>query len=138
MEPLQHLADDEIRAAYDQGKEAVVELFHRTIGQLAARVQALKDRVSKNSRNSGKPPSSDGLSKPAPKSQRKRHSRKSGEQPGHEGHSLKAVTHPERIQVHRVKQCRYCQAELSQVEASGVEKRKVFDLPPLKVEVTEH
>jgi transposase len=138
MEPFQLPTDDEIRAAYDQGKEAVVELFHRTIGQLAARVQALEDRVSKNSRNSGKPPSSDGLSKPAPKSQRKRHGRKSGGQPGHEGHSLKAVAHPEHVQVHRVKQCRHCQTELASVEASEVEKRQVFDLPPMKVEVTEH
>lgn len=138
MEPLQLPTDDEIRVAYDQGKEAIVELFQRTIGQLAARVQALEDRVSKNNRNSGKPPSSDGLSKPAPKSQRKRRGRKSGGQPGHEGHSLKAVAHPEHIQVHRVQQCRHCQAELTQVEASEVEKRQVFDLPPLKVEVTEH
>ena len=82
MEPFQLPTEDEIRAAYDQGQEAVVELFHRTIGQLVVRVWALEDRVSKNSRNSGKPPSSDGLSKPAPKSQRKRHGRKSGGQPG--------------------------------------------------------
>lgn len=138
MEPLQLPSDEEIRAAYDQGKEAVVELFHRTVGQLAARVQALEDRVSKNSRNSGKPPSSDGLSKPAPKSQRKRSGRKSGGQPGHEGHTLKAVAHPDHTQVHDVKQCRHCQASLKQVEASGIEKRQVIDLPPLKVEVTEH
>jgi len=68
MEPFQLPSDEEVCAAYEQGKEAVVELFHRTVGQLAVRVQALEDRVSKNIRNSGKPPSSDGLSKPAPKS----------------------------------------------------------------------
>jgi hypothetical protein len=72
MESFQLPSDEEIGAAYDQGKEAVIALFHRTIGQLAARVQALEDQVSKNSRNSGKPPSSDGLAKPAPKSLRKR------------------------------------------------------------------
>jgi len=138
MEPIQLPSDEEIGAAYDEGKEAVIALFHQTIGQLAARVQALEDRVSKNSRNSGKPPSSDGLNKPAPKSQRKRHGRKSGGQAGHEGHTLKAVQHPEHIQVHTVKQCQHCQASLEQVEPKGVEKRQVFDLPPLRVEVTEH
>lgn len=138
MEPVQLPSDEEIGAAYDQGKEAIVALFHRTVGQLAARVQALEDRVSKNSRNSGKPPSSDGLSKPAPKSQRKRSGRKSGGQPGHKGHTLKAVAHPDHTQVHGVKECRHCQASLEQVEASGIEKRQVVDLPPLKVEVTEH
>ena len=138
MEPFQLPTDEEIGAAYDQGKTAIVELFHRTVGQLASRVQALEDRVSKNSRNSGKPPSSDGLGKPAPKSQRKRSGRKSGGQPGHKGHTLKAVAHPDQTQVHDVKQCRHCQASLEQVEVSGIEKRQVVDLPPLKVEVTEH
>jgi transposase len=138
MEPFQLPSDEEIGAAYDQGKEAIVALFHRTVGQLAARVQTLEDRVSKNSRNSGKPPSSDGLNKPAPKSQRKHSGRKSGGQPGHKGHTLKAVAHPNHTQVHRVQQCRHCQGSLEQVEASGIEKRQVVDLPPLQVEVTEH
>ena len=123
----------------DQGEEAVIALFHRTVGQLAARVQALEDRVSKNSRNSGKPPSSDGLAKPAPKSLRKRHGKKSGGQPGHEGHTLKAVAHPD----HDSRASGEAVSALSgiawkQVEASGIEKRQVFDLPQPRVEVTEH
>jgi len=99
MEPFQLPSDEEIGETYDQGKEAVGALFHRTVGQLAARVQALEDHVSKNSRNSGKPPSSDGLAKPAPKSLRKLHGKKSGGQPGHEGNTLKAVAHPDYIQI---------------------------------------
>lgn len=47
MEPFQLPGDEEIGAAYDEGKEAVIVLFHRTVGQLATRVQALEDRVSK-------------------------------------------------------------------------------------------
>jgi len=61
MERLQLPADEEIGKAFDQGKEAMIALFHITIRQLAARIQGLEDRVSKNSQNSGKPPSSDGL-----------------------------------------------------------------------------
>jgi len=138
MESLQLPGDKEIGEAYDQGKEAVITLFHNSIRQLAARVQVLEDRVSKNSGNSGKPPSSDGLNKPAPKSQRKRHGKKSGGQPGHEGQTLKAVTHPEHVKNHPVKVCRCCQRSLEEVAAARVEKRQVFDLPLLKVEVTEH
>jgi transposase len=138
MEPLRLPSDEEISAAYDQGKEAVIALYHQTVGQLAARLQALEDRVSKNSRNSGKPPSSDGLRKPAPKSLRKRHGKQSGGQAGHEGHTLKAVAQPDHIQVHRVKQCQACQADLEPVAVTDTEKRQVFDLPPRRVEVTEH
>jgi len=64
MEPFQLPGDEEISTVYDEGKEAVVTLFHRMVGLLAARVQTLEDWVSNNNRNNGKPPSSDRLSKP--------------------------------------------------------------------------
>lgn len=138
MEPIHLPSDEKIRSAYQQGEEAVIALVHQTIGELAARVKALEDRVSKNSRNSGKPPSSDGLSKPAPKSLRKWYGKKTGGQPGHEGNTLKAVVDPEHIQVHGVKHCHRCQASLEEVTPQSIEKRQVFDLPKPRVEVTEH
>jgi transposase len=141
MEPIKILREAEIRAVYQQGEDAVVNLIlsmNESILLWTARVQALEDRLAKNSHTSSKPPSSDGLSKPAPKSLRKRHGKKSGGQPGHEGHTLKAVDHPDHVSVHLVKQCKHCLASLDQVETSGFEKRQVFDLPPLQVEVSEH
>src|SRR3989304_5411829 len=63
MEPIRLPSDEEISAAYDQGKEAVIKLFHQTLGNLAERFQRLEDQIAKNSSNSGKPPSSDGLKK---------------------------------------------------------------------------
>jgi transposase len=133
--------EDEIRQAYHQGEEAVVALFREMILSmhiLAERVQKLEDYIAKNSSNSGKPPSSDGLSKPAPKSLRKRRRRKSGGQPGHKGHTLKAVAHPDQVVVHRLNECGHCHTSLEEVSASRHEKRQVFDLPVVKVEVTEH
>jgi len=78
------------------------------------------------------------LNKPAPKSLRQRRGKKSGGQPGHAGHTLKAVHHPTRVTVHQVKQCSHCHATLERVEVSGHEKRQVFDVPKVEIEVTEH
>jgi transposase len=142
MTPIHFPTEDEVREAYQQGEEAVVALFREMIQNmiiLAERVQILEDRLAKNSRNSGKPPSSDGLNKPAPKSLRKRHrKKKSGGQPGHKGYTLKAVEHPDRVVVHQVKECCHCHTSLKEMGSSKHEVRQVFDLPVVRVEVTEH
>ena len=141
MEPIKVLSEAEIRAIYQQGEDAIVDLIlsmSQSILLLSQRVQILEDRLAKDSHNSSKPPSSDGLSKPAPKSLRKRHGKKSGGQPGHTGTTLRAVSHPDRVKVYRVERCRHCQASLEDVNAEAVEKRQVFDLPPVRIEVTEH
>jgi len=138
VEPLRLPTDEEIGTAYDQGKEAVIALYHKSFEQLAVRIQALEDRLAKNSGNSSKPPSSDGLNKPVPRSLRKRHGKKSGGQPGHAGHSLKAVERPDHIEVRRVGQCSACQAGLEEVEAGSHERRQVFDVRRVRIEVTEH
>ncbi len=141
MTPTQLPTHEDVRAAYRQGEEAVIALFDNlcaVIRALEARLQALEDQVAKNSQNSSKPPSSDGLKKPAPRSLRKSSGRKSGGQPGHAGHTLKAVERPHHTQVHRVKRCAHCQAGLEEVEVKEYAKRQVFDLPPVTIEVTEH
>src|SRR4030067_467770 len=139
MEPVRLPSEEEISAAYDQGKEAVVDLFSATFRKLAEHMQALEDQLAKNSGNISKPPSSDGLKKkPTKRGLRKPSGKKSGGQPGHEGHTLKAVVDPDRVQVHRVKQCKRCQAWLEQVAADRREKSQGFDLPPGRPEWERH
>jgi len=93
--------------------------------------------VAKNSGNSGKPPSSDGLRK-KPVNLREKGKRRSGGQPGHEGNTLEMVAEPDHIERHAVETCPRCAADLRAVEPLRVEKRQVFDVPPVRLAVTEH
>ncbi len=138
MSVIQLPSEKEIRTACREGEEAVILLLHSTFLELAERIQTLEDQLAKNSRNSGKPPSSDGYDQPAPKSLRKRSRRRSGGQVGHKGETLKMVEKPAHIRIHRVEACAHCGHSMKRRKAIGEEKRQVFDVPPLKIEVTEH
>lgn len=122
--------------------EAMVELFlalQERLVQLEERVQELEAQLARNSANSGKPPSSDGLSKPSPKSLRTPSGRKPGGQPGHPGQTLQRVKPPDHILVHPLEVCPQCGGGgLGREPVLDYESRQVFDLPPQSLEVTEH
>jgi transposase len=108
------------------------------IAELQMLVQTLRDQIAKDSHNSSKPPSSDGPKKPRTRSLRPKGERPIGGQPGHKGDTLKMVATPDHVQVHPVTNCPHCQRDLSGLAAVGQEKRQVFDVPPVGLEVTEH
>ena len=141
MTKVQLPSRDEIRKLYQAGEEAVVVAFEQwvtVINQLEKRVQSLEDQLAKNSQNSSKPPSSDGYGKGKPRSLRQSKGRKVGGQKGHEGHTLKAVAKPDEQVFHGVERCQHCQSALGEVACSDYERRQVFDLPPVRLVVTEH
>ena len=115
-----------------------------TIADLQARVAELERSAKLTSKNSGKPPSSDGVAKPERKvrtaSQRNHKERKpSGGQAGHAGATLRQVKNPTRTVDHFPVRCDGCGAKLKRSSASGYAARQVFDLPePRPLEVTEH
>ena len=123
--------DELIRALFAQVKALTAQVV-----VLATKVAELEGRLALTSRNSSKPPSSDGY-RPKPKSQRKAGQKPSGGQKGHTGHTLKQVEAVDHIVVHAPPSlCDACHRPLSATMI--VETRQVFDIPPLHHEVTEH
>jgi transposase len=104
---------------------------------LLARVQELEGQVAKDSHNSSKPPSSDGLRR-KPKSLREKSGKKRGAQPGHPGHRVSLVATPDQVETHRPALCGACQRELPSDAPSWVERRQVQELPSVRLQVTEH
>jgi transposase len=127
------------RRPSDEELVALVVRQAERIEQLEAEVADLRRQLGQNSRNSSKPPSSDSpFIKPAPKSLRGRSGRKPGGQPGHPGSTLALVDNPNKRERHEPGPCTGCGADLSNASEVGMERRQVFDLPPLTVRVTEH
>ena len=146
---------EEAQAIYRAGEETVVRVLldmdrrihalECQVQDLSARLDAserrvrqLEEQLAKDSHNSSKPPSSDGLSKPKPKSLRRPSERPSGGQPGHPGHTLHQVAKPDRTLRHGVERCSHCGRSLAEQAPDRIERRQVFDLPEPKLEVTEH
>jgi len=135
------MTSEEALAIYHAGPEVVVRVLcelSKQVAFLQREMQMLKDQLVKNSRNSSKPPSSDGLKKPSPKSLRPRGKSNPGGQKGHSGSTLKMVDNPNHCVVHSVKQCQKCGHCLADETPINIEKRQVFDIPPIQMEVTCH
>ena len=126
------------RPPYEELAALVVRQAER-IEQLEAEVGELKRQLGQHSRNSSRPPSSDSpFTKPAPKSLRRRSGRKPGGQPGHPGSTLTLVEDPNERKRHEPGPCCGCGASLVDAPEVGMERRQVFDLPPMRVRVIEH
>ncbi|MDH6579555.1 IS66 family transposase [Kitasatospora sp. MAP5-34] len=105
------------------------------IAELRAENAELKRRLGMNSKNSSKPPSSDGLARPA--SLRKPSGRGPGKPRGTAGGSLMQVDAPDAVEVHTPQECRGCAGDLALAEVVSLERRQVFDLPEIRLRVTE-
>jgi transposase len=124
--------------SYEELAALVVALQARIVEQ-DAEIAELRRQLAASSRNSSKPPSSDGLGKPAPKSLRGRSGRKPGGQPGREGHTLRQVQRPDEVMMHEPGACAGCGSALTaEGPPARIVRRQVFDIPQITVRVVEH
>src|SRR5260221_5623646 len=105
--------------------------------ELRAGVQELEARLAKDSHNSSKPPSSDGLRRQT-KSLRRRSGKTTGGQLGHRGETLHLVATPDAVVEHRPAVCAQCQTPLEGEPVVLRERRQVLELPALRLRVREH
>ena len=102
-------------------------------------IEELNEKLSKNSHNSSKPPSSDGLKKPKTKSLRSSSGKKPGGQDGHIGTNLRAPVKADNVITHLPAKCMKCQFSEKCIKQVGCvsDRRYVYDII-IKTEVTEH
>src|SRR6202166_5085884 len=123
-------------SAAELSREELIAL----VAALRAQIAELERRLGLNSSNSGKPPSSDGLRKPARVSSlRERSGKKPGGQKGHKGETLRQVAVADDVINHYPSACATCGAGLAAHASAGHSARQVFDLPqPQPLVVTAH
>lgn len=119
-------------------RDAEIARLRAQVAELQEQVADLAARVGQNSKNSSKPPSSDGLGKPAPKSLRGKTGRRPGRPKGQPGVTMQLTDHPDRVVRHVPGCCGTCGGSLDGAEETRIERRQVTEIPPVRAEVTEH
>ena len=140
-----HTADmvAELQATIAQLQATILDL-RKTISEQAILIERLqrenaelKECLNKDSSNSSKPPSSDGLAKPKPTSLRKKSGKKPGAQKGHVGHGFSLTAPINDTVIHRPEQCADCQHSDKCVSCGRSAPHDVIDVE-ISTKVTRH
>ena len=119
-------------------RDALIVVLTARVETLSGRVAELELRLGKNSQNSSKPPSTDAFVKPPPRSLRRPSGRRPGKQTGDGGARLEPAVVPDEVVIHEASACCSCGLGLHDAPVVGRRSRQVFDLPPVRLKVTEH
>ena len=106
------------------------------LAQARTEIKRLQDIIDKDSSNSSKPPSTDNKFTRPTRKNKKVSNKNRGGQKGHSGHTLKMVDHPDKVVILETPACS-CGQHLGDLKPSKVIIRQVFDLPEIKMEVTQ-
>ena len=133
---LQKLEASSLSSLSKEELIAIILMQQQMIERLEQRIQELEARLNKDSHNSHIPPSK---SPHVPiKNMRTKTGKMKGGQIGHKGKTLEMVDNPARTIVYKTATCASCGKDLSGTLLEGYERRQVFDIPPIILEVTEH
>jgi transposase len=116
---------------------AMVADLTARLEQAMGRIAELEARLKQSSSNSSKPPSSDGLAKPSPKSLRPRSGQGPGRPKGHDGVTLERFADADVVR-HVPAVCAGCGDSLADADEVDMTWRQVVDVPPVTPQVTEH
>ena len=106
--------------------------------KLIKRIEELESEKNKNSRNSSKPPSSDGLKKVI-KNNREKSNRNPGGQPGHKGSGLSAMDKADEIVKCKInKSWCECGNDLQSLKILREEKHQVIDIAEVLIRVIDY
>ena len=95
-----------------ENQTSVIENLRSELSEKNATIKKLKEQLGMNSQNSSKPPSTDGFTKPQPKSLRKPSGKKPGAQKGHKGNGFKLLKNPDETIKHYPVACEGCPNKL--------------------------
>ena len=112
-----------------------------TVDKLKQTIEELREQLNKNSRNSSKPPSSDGLGKPTVKkdrSLREASGKKQGAQEGHEGVCLSIISNPDHTENHMHSDCEGCPYHDAWLEKACIKETRHEIDAVVTVDVTAH
>ena len=87
---------------------ATINKLTETISKQQEEITSLREQLNKNSKNSSKPPSSDGFNKPEPKSLRKPSGKNQGAQKGHKGSGFSITQVPDETIDYIPSRCNGC------------------------------
>ena len=131
LERIIALQSEEIKGLKEQ-----IRMLSEQNNLLIEKIKELETRLKANSRNSSKPPSSDGLKK-KPAFAKPENGKKGGQE-GHKGNTLKQTSSPDKVKIIPLCSCSNRGCNLERIESVMSEKRQVFELPEPRLTVTEH
>lgn len=120
---------------------ATVDSMNQTITEMNQTIKELKEQLNKNSKNSSKPPSSDGLQKPAVnknKSLRESSGKRQGAQEGHDGVHLSVISDPDHIEDHMHSDCTGCPHRAECLSKACIKETRHEVDTVVTVDVTAH